>query len=162
MLKPLHNLCNCRQKVCGILTVFHVSRVALRGEPVIDEDKLRPQQPVLSELIKAPGQAQEQLKMMGKDSRIFGKDTAPLQLVLKFVECPAAIHLHKFCFEEAFNGISGHIHCTAPPPSVEQSTGIVQTMCACLGLFAYTSARLLCFAISAANVILLGPTLSFG
>ncbi len=73
---------------------------------------------MLSELIEALGQAKEQLRMMGKNGRMVGKSTTPLKLVLKFVECPATIHLHEFCFEEAFNGISGHIHRTAPSPSV--------------------------------------------
>ena len=78
MLKPLHDLCDGLQKVCGILTVCHVSRVAPRRYPAVDKGKLGPQYPVLSELIKALGQAQEQLKMMGKDGRISGKGTASL------------------------------------------------------------------------------------
>jgi hypothetical protein len=77
--------------------------------------------------------------MMGKNSRMLGKDIPPLQLVLKFMECPAAIPLHEFGFEEAFNRISSHIHRTAPSPSVEQSACIVWTMDARSGLFAYAS-----------------------
>jgi hypothetical protein len=100
---------------------------------------LGPKHPVVSELIQALGQVQEQLQMMGKNGRMLGKDTPPLQLVLKFAECPAAIPLHEFGFEEAFNGISSHIHCAAPSPSVKQSACIVQTMGACPGLFAYAS-----------------------
>jgi hypothetical protein len=57
--------------------------------------------------------------MMGKNGRMLGKDTAPLQLVLKVAEGPATIHLHEFGFEEAFNSITGHIHRTAPSPSVQ-------------------------------------------
>ena len=83
MLKPLHDLCNGLQKVCGILLVCYVSRVAPRGYLAVDKGKLGPQHPVLPELIKVLGQAQEQLKMMSKNGRMLGEDTAPLQLVLK-------------------------------------------------------------------------------
>ena len=77
--------------------------------------------------------------MMGKNGPLLGKDTPPLQLVLKVTEGSAPIPLHEFGFEEAFNGISGHIHCTTPSPSVEQNACIIQTMCARPGLFAYAS-----------------------
>jgi hypothetical protein len=139
VLKPLHDLCNGLQKVCDILTVCHVSRVAPRKYPAVDKGKLGPKHPMLSELSKALGQAQEQLKLMGKNGRILGKGTAPLQLVLKFAECPAALHLHEFSFEEAFNSVSGHIHRTAPSPSVQEGAGIVQTMGARPGLCTDTS-----------------------
>jgi len=68
---------------------------------------------MLSELIETLSQAQERLQMMGKDCRVFSKDTAPLEFVLKVAKRPAAVHLHEWCFEEAFNGIPGHIHRTA-------------------------------------------------
>jgi hypothetical protein len=138
VLKPLYGLGNCLQKICSILTICHVSRVAPRGYPAVDKSKVGPEHPVLSQLIKALGQAQEQLQMMGKNGRMLAKGTTPLQFVLKFAECPAAIDLHEFGFEEAFHGIAGHIHCPAPSSSVEQGTCIVQTMGARLGLFAYT------------------------
>jgi hypothetical protein len=80
---------------------------------------------VLSELLKALGQAQEHLKLMGKNGRLLAKDTTPLQFVLKVAECPAAIPLHEFSFEEAFNGIADHIHGATPSSSVEQSMCIV-------------------------------------
>jgi hypothetical protein len=139
MLKPLHNLCNGLHKVCGILTVCHVSRVVPRGYPAVDEGKLGPQHPVLSKLIKALGEAQEQLKPMGKNGRMLSKDATPLQLVLKVAQCPAAIYLHEFGFEKTFNGVSSHIHGAAPSPGVQEGAGIVQTMCTCPGLFTYTS-----------------------
>jgi len=135
VLKPLHQLCNRLDKVCSILTICQVSRVAPRGYPAVDKGKLGPKHAVLSQLIKTLRQAQEQLKLMGKNRRMFGKDPAPLQLVLKIAECPAAIPLHEFGFEEAFNSISGHIHGTAPSSSVQEGTGIVQTMGACPRLF---------------------------
>ena len=123
--------------------VCHVSRVAPCGYPAVDESKLGPQHAVLSELTKALSQAQKQLKMMGKNGRRLGKDTAPLQLVLKVMECSTAIPLHEFCFEQTFNGISSHIHGTTPASGVKQSTGIIQTMCARLGLFAYASVEVM-------------------
>jgi hypothetical protein len=143
MLKPLHNLCNSLQKVCGILTICHVSRVAPRGHPAVDKSKLGPQHAVLSELIKTLSQTKKQLKMVGKNSRWLGKNTTPLQLVLKVMECSAAIPLHEFCFEKTFNGISSHIHGITPAPGVEQRTGIIQTVCACPGWFAYASVEVM-------------------
>ena len=94
MLKPLHDLRNSLQKVGGILTVCHVSRVAPCRYPAVDMGKLGPQYPVLSELIKALGQAQEQLKMMGKNGRLLSEDPTPLQLIFKVTECSAAIYLN--------------------------------------------------------------------
>jgi hypothetical protein len=61
---------------------------------------------MLSKLIKALGQAQEQFKMIRKNGRWLGKSATPLQLLLKVVKCSAAIPLHEFCFEEAFNSIT--------------------------------------------------------
>jgi hypothetical protein len=76
---------------------------------------------------------------MGKNGRLLGKNTTPLQLLLKVVKCSAAIPLHEFCFEEAFNSISSHIHGTTPSSSVKQGMCIIQTMHARLGLFTDTS-----------------------
>jgi len=143
VLKPLHDLRNGIQKVGSILTVCHVSRVAPRWYPAVDKGKLGPQHPVLSELIKALGQTQEQLKMMGKNGRLLSEDPTPLQLIFKVTECSAAIYLHEFCLEEAFNGISSHLHGTTPSPSVEQDACIIQTMCARLRLFAYASIQIM-------------------
>ena len=81
--------------------------------------------------------------MMGKHSRLLGKDITPLQLVLEITKCSTAIPLHKFCFEEAFNSITSHIHGTTPSSSVEQSSCIIQTMYARLGLFTYASVEVM-------------------
>jgi hypothetical protein len=128
VLNPLHDLFNCLQKICGILTVGYVGRVAPRGYPAVDQGELRPKYPVLSQLVEALGQAQEYLQMMRKDSRMLGKDTALLEFIFKGTQCPTTVHSHKLGFEEAFNSISSHIHRTTPPPGVEQGTSVAQAM----------------------------------
>jgi len=81
--------------------------------------------------------------MMGKDGRRLNQHPTPLQLVFKVAERAAAIHLHEFGFEETFNGISSHIHGTAPSPSIEEGACIVQTVCAGFGLFTYASVEVM-------------------
>jgi hypothetical protein len=44
--------------------------------------------------------------MLGKNGRRLGKNTTPLQRVLKVVKCSAAVPLREFCFEETCNGVS--------------------------------------------------------
>jgi hypothetical protein len=60
--------------------VCYVSRVAPRGYPAVDQGKLEPEHPVLSELLQALGQAQEQLQMMRKNGRLLGAVPALLAL----------------------------------------------------------------------------------
>jgi hypothetical protein len=76
--------------------------------------------------------------MVGKNGRMLSQSTTPLEFVLQFTKGPAAIHLHEFGFEQAFNRVPSHIHRTTPPPGVEQCAGILQTMSTRFGLIAYT------------------------
>jgi hypothetical protein len=75
---------------------------------------------------------------MSEDGRLACKDSFRLQLVFEFAQVAAIEPTHQFRFQQALDGVSGHVHRTAPPGRVLERPRVVHPMFSCLGLFTHS------------------------